>query len=128
MKLHVLFVAAVVLGLAQLAQADAANLEPVLVTHAVQKGNLMPPVAPGTTVNTTFTVTVISNGCTKQADFKLKVQQGESGHWVTVVRTQPDPCDGVPHPVSLKLSTTKIPNRAPVHLANPLLVDDKVSH
>src|SRR5262245_11914376 len=74
--------------------------EAVTIKNLEQFVNLMPPLPPGGVApRSTLTLDVVSTGCTRPSDFKIVVEQKADLQVLTVVRTKPDLCEVVAHPV-----------------------------
>lgn len=101
------------------------STETLLVKNIDQYANLMPgPFRPENPYHTTFTVEVMSNGCTDESSFDVQVQQDLGRQLVTIVRTRPDYCRGIQRRIELELTSRNLVSarQKPVQLANPLLV------
>lgn len=104
--------------------------EAVLVKEIIQRGNLMPGPGPARKLYTTLQVEVISNGCTRAADFKVRVNSGGSQQLMQIERIQPDLCEATPHPVTVEIETTDLALSSvqPIRVANSLLAQEHVTH
>ncbi len=111
------------------AQAMPTAAERILVKELHQRANLKPPVT-SNRVHTTFTVEVLSNGCTRAEDFKINARVTRSGQFVEIVRVNPDPCEALPHRKTLELETRalQLSSENPILLQNPVFAVEQVVH
>jgi len=94
------------IGLALLSlQARAAPSIPVLHSLAIQQNNIV------------FALT--SFGCSRDADFELRVEDGETG--ITLIRKRPDRCKRAPMVFRVKrsLSASGLSLQTPFSVRNP---------
>jgi hypothetical protein len=105
-------------------------IEPVLVTEIKQHANLMPGPGPARPIDTSLQVNVISTGCTKDSDFEVNVITAGTDQLINIVRVNPDPCDDEAKTITVKIDTTKLAlsSSLPIRVANPLLVEELVTH
>ncbi len=111
------------------AQAVPTTAERVLVKELHQRANLMPVIHPGyRPIHTTFTIEVLSNGCTDQESFKIESRVTQSGQFVEFVRIHPDFCRAIPHRKTLELETKalQLSSQNPILLQNPVFAVEQV--
>ncbi len=130
-------------GVANAKPAPAPVLEPVQVTKVSQSGDFMPgPGASRRKPTTTLSLVVQTNGCTTAKDFEAKVKQVDDQQHVTIVRIKDDLCRGIMSwaPIELETDaiglssqtwTSKSPTMLqsnPIHISNPVPVEDNTTH
>lgn len=105
--------------------------EKVLVKQVELRGNFMPPLPPGGTLEPLAEITaqVSSNGCTDATSFRVDVQDVLGGQKVTLVRVRPDHCRAFfPEGTEITVRTHKIRFGSEVFLGNPVRVNDSTTH
>ena len=122
-----IFTAAALITASGFASIASANI-PVQIRSAVTRGNLMPPVSPGSKLVSSFEIEFEACRTVGTRDFKVATQEIAPRQYTVEFQWNGLDCFGPTHRQTLTLTTNQLPEHASVTLKNPILIENRVSH